>query len=205
MTPKTSLILVAWGVAVVAFFGQLVSYSAQPGNDGHPPVQWPDNSALQRNANQWTVLIFAHPRCPCTRSNIAEFARLQSKLSDTPTTHLVLFHPADQNQEWTKGPIRTEATRIDGLRLFYDEAGTFTRDFGVQTSGHILAYSPDGSLAYSGGLTSSRAHEGMSQGAIELLNLLNGKREIRLTEYPVFGCSIIDDEQACADEECKTP
>ena len=205
MSHKISLILVAWGVAVVTLFGQLVSYSAQPGNDGHPPIHWPHNSELKRDTDQWTVVIFAHPQCPCTRSTIAEFDRLRSKLTSAPTTHIVLYHPAGQDQEWTRGAIRTESSRIDGLNLFYDEAGAFTTRFGVQTSGHILAYAPNGALAYSGGLTLSRGHEGLSAGSVELLDLLNGKSEIKLTEYPVFGCSIVKDTYVCTSEECETP
>jgi len=206
MSRRRLIVVAVWFVALAALFGQLVAYSAEPGSKGRPPVQWDDALPLERDPEHWTVLIFAHPRCPCTRATLAEFARLHGVYHDRISATLVLYHPVDQPADWTDGALRRAAERIDGLRLVMDPGGKITERFGVQTSGHVLAYAPDGGLGYCGGLTTSRGHEGVSHGVVQLRKCFDKGSSQPLARYPVFGCPILEQERApCDDGECNKP
>ena len=49
--------------------------ASRPGGDPEAPARWPEASALVRNADGPTLVLFAHPKCPCTDASLAELAR----------------------------------------------------------------------------------------------------------------------------------
>src|SRR5688572_11148571 len=70
---------VLW-VACVSSGGALLwKYAATPGIAATPPEKWPTNSAIARNPDTSTIIMLAHPRCPCTRASIAELAVLMNR------------------------------------------------------------------------------------------------------------------------------
>lgn len=202
MNKKTTLILFAWGAAVFLLFGQLVTYSAQQGAAVLPPIYWPEETTLKRQPDRWTILIFVHPKCPCTKAALSEFARLQALHNTSVDTSIALFVPPDQDPRWAYGVITNAASRIKGVDLINDPEAKIAKQFNIYTSGHVLAYRPDGSLAYSGGLTNSRGHEGLSQGTTALLKALKEPQSKHRAEYPVFGCPIVQ-EEICLERGCE--
>ena len=59
--------------------------------------------------------------------------------------------------------------------------------FGAVTSGQTILYDADGNVEFSGGITLSRGHEGMSTGRSSIESILDGD-EPKTRETPVFGC-----------------
>lgn len=84
---------------------------------------------------------------------------------------------------------RPAAASIPGVRLIADPRGALARSFGAATSGQTILYAANGDLAFSGGITASRGHEGDSDGAEALLAFLGGRQPKRRST-PVFGCSL---------------
>ncbi len=56
-----------------------------------------------------------------------------------------------------------------------------------------MVYGADGALLYSGGLTSSRGHEGQSTGADALAAIARGEPSA-VRSMPAFGCLIFTDD-----------
>jgi len=92
------------------------------------------------------------------------------------------------------GELRGQARRIEGVTIADDADATESHRFGAITSGSTLLYRADGKLAFAGGLTAVRAHEGDSFGQERIVAILTGGAVDR-AESPVFGCQLDDDEQ----------
>src|SRR6266571_646178 len=67
------LVFVAvWLGAALAGNAALARYQAKPGEVLAPPAVWPANSRIERISGRPTLLLFAHPGCPCTRASVHE-------------------------------------------------------------------------------------------------------------------------------------
>src|SRR5690349_12240576 len=78
---RPSLTVVAaavWLSTVVAVMVLLIEYSNSPGNSGAPPIHWPTHSQIAFDAKRPTLVMFAHPRCPCTRASVGELELLMA-------------------------------------------------------------------------------------------------------------------------------
>jgi hypothetical protein len=81
------------------------------------------------------------------------------------------------------------AENIPGVRVVRDD-GTEARRFGARVSGQVLAYSGGGRLAFNGGITGSRGHEGDNAGRSAVEAMLGG-RPHAATAF-AFGCLLFD-------------
>src|SRR5688572_20864684 len=77
--PIRILLVSAWliclGVGVVI----LARYERTSGRVGGTPEQWPGHAAFSLHPWRSTLVMFAHPHCPCTRASIDELNRLLVK------------------------------------------------------------------------------------------------------------------------------
>lgn len=74
------------------------------------------------------------------------------------------------------------------VSLYFDTDDQETDRFQAKTSGHCLLFDAQGTLQFSGGVTSSRGHQGASAGMASLEAALNGSSASET--YPVFGCPL---------------
>jgi hypothetical protein len=140
-----------------------------------------------------TLLVFVHPRCPCSGATIGELARILAKYHNRVTTAVFFYSPSTEAPEWHRTDLWLAASAIPGVRITEDLDGSAARMFGAYTSGETLLYTPDGRLAFHGGITPARGHEGDSAGQDAILSLLSGKPAAS-NSAPVFGCSIRGEE-----------
>ncbi|HKS16351.1 MAG TPA: hypothetical protein VJU16_03510, partial [Planctomycetota bacterium] len=61
------------------------------------------------------------------------------------------------------------------------------RRFGIETSGHVLLFSPGGARLFSGGITSARGHSGDNAGLDLALERLRNP-SLPTASTSVFGC-----------------
>lgn len=180
--------LVAWGLFVAAG----LSMAALHGVDGHvpgqAPVTWPADTTLLRSPVRGTLLVFAHPRCPCTRATLAELARLRSRVGDDLDIRVALFHPMGTPGSWSEGALWTSATSIPGVTVVADEGGVEARRFEATSSGTAVLYDRGGVLRFRGGITPARGHEGDSDGADAIVSWARGSSAV--PQSMVFGCEI---------------
>jgi hypothetical protein len=186
------------GVAMV----EVIGYSNSPSEPGMPPASWPTQSQIALEAGQPVLVMFAHPRCPCTRASLGELELLMASVSGRLRAHVLFFKPGDATEDWEQTALWRHASAIPGVTVRWDNAGTEARVFGVTTSGHTLLYDRSGRLQFQGGITLSRGHAGDNPGRIALVALAHGEPSSHPTT-PVFGCSLVGAECGEKEVECK--
>lgn len=182
-----------WLSVVVACMGWTLHYSYTPGRIGNIPGQWPAGSRIVGEASRPTLILFAHPKCPCTRASIGELARLMADCSGQLSAQVWFVKPADTAADWTNTDLWASAAAIPGVTVHADESGSEARRFQAETSGQTLLYDPTGRLLFQGGITISRGHAGDNAGLSAVENLVQGRLVTRI-QTPVFGCSLFDDD-----------
>lgn len=196
--PLLGVVLALWLALLVAGIGATARWESRAGDAGRAPTTWPADASVSLTPGSWTLILFAHPRCPCTRASLHELERIVSR-SDTPLSAHVLFCvPEGAPPGWERSGLWSLAEAIPRLQVRSDADGLEARRFGARTSGDVLLYDPDRQLRFRGGITLLRGHEGTSPGTRDVLALLRGRREGRRTS-PVFGCGLFD-EVAAAEE-----
>jgi hypothetical protein len=193
--------VLAWLLLVLGGGLPLWIHLTSPGDAGRPPELWPATTDLERNSDGPTLLLFAHPQCPCTRASLSELAAIVVRTEATVT---VVFHrPAGAPPAWRDAPLVQQARGLTRVRVVWDDTGRVRRAFGVQTSGHALVYDGRGRLQYSGGITAGRGHAGDNAGRTTALACLQST-EARISRLPVFGCPLAASESHCRSPDTRT-
>jgi len=180
--------LALWFACLAAGAQALWRYSATPGGAGSAPEHWPANAPFQPRPGRASLVMLAHPRCPCTRASLAELAQLTAR-GDVDACVLFL-RPEGAAPGWENTGLWETAAAIPGVRVLADVDGTVAKVFGAQTSGHVLFYDATGALRFSGGITAARGHQGPSAGGEAILAAMRGG-EPRLGRALTFGCSLL--------------
>jgi hypothetical protein len=189
-----TLVGVAWVAAVSLGLTQLWRYESTPSHPAQPPANWPADTRLERQSGKPSLVLFAHPHCPCTRATIAELARLMTDCHGKVTATVLLVRPAGLPAGWERTDLWNNAAAIPGVSVVIDDAGTESRRFGALTSGQTILYGADGRLLFAGGITESRGHQGDNAGrsAITVL-VLGGQCPAQSASTPVYGCPLLDE------------
>ena len=190
----SALLAAIWLAAVCIGLGTLWVYEYTPGKEAVVPNHWPVQSKIPHTQGQPSLIMFAHPHCPCTRASIGELSMLMTHCQNRVKARVVFFQPKGSAEDWTQTDLWRSAAAIPGVTAQADEEGTETRRFQVTTSGHVVLYDADGKLLFNGGITSSRGHSGDNAGRSAITHLLDHETaDVSIT--PVFGCSLFDPKQ----------
>ena len=184
--------VVLW-IPVVSFgFTKLLSYSTTPGRRAEPPLEWPRGSPIRVSSGKFSLLMFVHPRCGCTRASLGELEIIMAHSDGRARATVLFYEPPEEPAEWTRSDLWQTAVAIHGVDVVEDRGGKIARDFGVYTSGQTLLYNPAGRLLLKGGITAQRGHSGDNAGRSVITALLQGTVEpkSRPVTTPVFGCSL---------------
>jgi hypothetical protein len=181
-----------WAGAVATGFVVLLRYSNTPAAaQGAHPRSWPAATAVERGSGRATLLLFAHPHCPCTRASLAELARLMARFEGRLSAYVLVVEPRGTEEGFADTGLADRAAGIAGVTTLADRGGVEAERFGARTSGMTLLYDERGRLVFSGGLTAARGHEGRSFGQQRIASLLTTGTADR-ADAPVFGCSLVD-------------
>jgi hypothetical protein len=177
--------LVVWGTIA------MTSYSLRPGLTGSPPAEWPAASKIVHAADCPTLLMFVHPKCPCSDASLGELGLLMAHCTGRVNAHVLFVKPPGQTTNWVLTSIWREASQIPGVAVARDDDGREARLFGAATSGDVALFDSRGQLRFHGGITAARGHSGDNSGraAIQAL-ILDGTSAV--TQTPVFGCDLFD-------------
>ncbi len=186
-----SVVVAVWLVGAGAGLYLLARHAATPGADGAVPGTWPAGTALAPPHGRALLLVFAHPRCPCTRATLSELARLMPRVGTRVEARVVFYHPTGTDPSWGDTGLRAQAVAIPGVTVVPDADGAEARRFGAETSGAAVLYDATGARVFHGGLTAARGHEGASAGTEAIASWAQGHPRGR-SATPVFGCSIWD-------------
>jgi len=186
----TGLLGVTWIAAVAFGLSFLLRYESTPGRVGIVGDSWPATFSLQRSGTNPTLVMLAHPHCPCTRASIGELAQIVADTQGKLKAYVLFTKPPGAGADWDDTELRRSAAAIPGVTVVSDADGREAHRFGAETSGHSLLFDPNGALLFSGGITASRGHAGRSVGESAIIAAVNGARNER-ARTPVFGCSLI--------------
>src|SRR6266853_6433017 len=85
--------LVLWLTGVVGATLLMTRYSNTSGRVGPAPTAWPKDSQIPVDSNRPTLVMFAHPHCPCTRAALGELDRLLAQVPGRPNVQVVFLKP----------------------------------------------------------------------------------------------------------------
>ncbi len=174
---------VAWGMAVTR------RYESTPGQAAKAPLLWPEQSLIQRGTDRPTLLMMVHPQCSCTLASLNELDAIMNRVRNRITA-LVVFVQPDEAQSGVENSMGwAQALRIPGTTAIVDRTGAEAARFGTFTSGEVLVYDQGGHLAFSGGVTAARGHEGDNVGRQEVLAALEDPTQKRVS-HEVYGCPL---------------
>lgn len=186
----------SWGIAIggwlaltSASFVVLAHYSGTPGQPAPASADWPADSALRRSDARMTLVMLAHPHCPCTQASLSELERLLARTGGAADA-FVVFAMAGE----AESPLIDRARAIPDLEVVIDRDGRETARFGAATSGHVVLYDRDGALRFSGGITAARGHEGDNQGSDALRQMIMG-HESDAPRAHTFGCELFGERR----------
>jgi len=82
-----------WVIGLGVGLKTTLNYETAPAAPGSAPKIWPAKSTIRRVSGLSTIVVMAHPHCPCTRATIGELAllmaRLQNRVAATVGTQAV--------------------------------------------------------------------------------------------------------------------
>jgi len=180
-----------WILTVGAGMRAVISHAYTPGLGAEAPERWPANARIQPERDRATLIMLAHPQCPCTRASLGELALLMARLRGRLTAHVLFYQPEQLPSGWTRSDLWDQASSIPGVIAAWDPGGAEAQLFGGATSGQVLVYDPRGRLLFSGGITASRGHSGDNLGRSAIVSAVTSSI-IERRRTPVFGCSLLN-------------
>jgi hypothetical protein len=192
MTLKDVLLgtgLIGWATAVAGTLYAVEYTESKPCEIVSNRTNWPSDSNLRRSLTKPTLLLFSHPKCPCTRSSLEELDKIVSADPSFAKVIIVFADLRPADPYWAETDLWQHAKRIPGAEVLRDENAIECRHFSAFTSGTAILFSKTGAELFRGGLTTSRGHEGESiaDGALATF-LKSGVMPVR--SAPVFGCAL---------------
>jgi len=184
------LILAGAGLWIVS------EYENTPGIAAAPSAQFPVESQLKRLAGRPTLVMLAHPHCPCTRASMGELELLMAQTQGRVTTYVLFLKPPGFTDDWEKTDLWQTASDIPGVEVVQDKDGKEAVFFNAATSGQTFLYDADGQLLFKGGITSGRGHSGDNAGRSAIVALLNESKAEQI-ETAVYGCPLFNKNSEC--------
>jgi len=175
----------------------LSDYQNTPGIATAPPVQFPAESRLARNADRPTLVMLVHPHCPCSRASIGELELVAAQTQRRATIYVLFLKPSEFTEDWEKTDLWKNVSEIPGVKAVSDTDGKEAALFNGATSGQTFLYAADGHLLFKGGITDGRGHSGDNAGRSAVVAFLNEDKTAQ-TETEVYGCPLFNkDTFAC--------
>jgi hypothetical protein len=194
-----------WFLGCATAVALLAIYSQTPGAGGAAVPVLVDDLAIAPDPDRPTLVMFVHPRCPCTRASVEELARLQRRLKGRFATRVVFAVPAGMAEHWHESTLWEQAAGLHDCERITDQGGAITQRAGAATSGTVGLYAPDGRLLFWGGITPSRGHAGDNLGSDAITDYFKGAAYADRAD--VYGCPLNGPGDAgCAvdaNEHCK--
>ncbi|HEY2841144.1 MAG TPA: hypothetical protein VGJ26_18455, partial [Pirellulales bacterium] len=162
--PLVGIYVGAWFLFSVTGLWMLFQYVSTPGGQPAAPQDWPSECSIERATDAQTLVMFVHPHCPCTRASLRELERVVAQSGGAVNPRIVISLPSEAPADWRSTELRNLAERIPGSIVIDDADGEEARRFGVGISGTTLLYDARGKLAFQGGITAGRGHQGDNAG-----------------------------------------
>lgn len=182
-------LLLSWFVCISIGLIYEFHYEVTPGAKAHPASSWPEQNSIKLSKSGFTLIMLAHPKCPCTRASLYELQHILEHSHSPVSSYVLFYRPAGVPKGWMRSSLYYKAKSMPRVRAVRDLNGVLASKFRGSVSGQTYLYNSRGELLFSGGITFSRGHEDDNPGEESVLALLAGQKPI-CRYSPVFGCSI---------------
>lgn len=182
------LCLLLWIIGLGWGYQTLFAYETTPGVTGGVKSNWPAGTALKPVSGKATLIMFAHPYCPCTRASMQELSKLVMRLRKPVKLYVVFFKGTSFKEQ---GDLIKSAASIPGAQVVIDKDGLESKRFNATVSGQTLVYDPQGQILYNGGITVSRGSVGENAGSDKVVAVVNGKDD-KFAKGLAYGCSLLN-------------
>ncbi|MFI5301973.1 MAG: RedB protein [Polyangiales bacterium] len=182
-------LIAAWAVGVTLSVFALTTHATQAAPNAEAPESWPTRTQLSRDPKRPTLVVLAHPMCPCSRATLRELERLLARVGDRVATRVVFMRSLSTGADPRRSDLWRVASDIPGVVVSVDEGGALMHVFGATASGQTLLYGVDGALVFKGGITLPGGHEGDNGGRDAVEALIVGASHAR-SVASVFGCPL---------------
>jgi hypothetical protein len=190
-----------WFAVVLTGTWFMTRYSQTPGASAEAPKEWPAASHIPRDTASLTLIMFAHPHCPCSRGSIGELDEVMARCQGRVRAQVWFLQPEGKDQDWAKTDLWRTAEAIPGVTVRSDADGSEARLFRAETSGQTLLYASDGSLIFQGGITGARGHSGDNAGRSALMASME-RGSAKSAKTAVFGCGLFGNQCPRKDVPC---
>jgi hypothetical protein len=184
-----SIAMLAWCAAAGGAAVAMWRYAAGAGASKEAPAVWPAGTRISRSSGTFSVLMFVHPRCPCSRASMGELDRIVASVKGRAEVTVLFVRPPDAPRDWEQTDLWRSAAAIRGVVVKVDENGREALQFGARTSGQVVVYDEEGRLRFQGGITGARGHAGDNDGESAVVGLIL-TNTVTVTQTPVFGCGL---------------
>src|SRR6185436_20637704 len=96
-------------------------YKSTAGAEAATLARWPSASHVVPAPDRPTLVLFAHPKCPCTRASLAELRGVVSRFGPRIRTVVVFLHPKGAPRSWSQTDTWRDATSMEGVLVLEDE------------------------------------------------------------------------------------
>ncbi len=138
----------------------MANYEGKPGAGAAPLNAWPAAAFVPRFGGVPSLVLFAHPQCPCTRASLEQLQKISTAAGPGLKTYVFVLKPQGYPSAWTRSALWASAAAIPGTTVLPDPGGTVAEAFGAKTSGQTFLFDRAGRLVFSGGITVSRGRAG---------------------------------------------
>jgi len=188
-------LLAVWLVAMAAGFALLLRYEFRSGSQPEAFREWPAHTFLQRAKTGYSLIMFVHPRCPCSRASLEELSKLLAHAGGTISAEVVFWEPEEAGQAdsgpWRQGALWRQAGALPGVTAREDAGGREAARFHAETSGDTFLYDQSGRLVFRGGITDARGHVGANAGRDSIETIVQ-HHAAPLASTPVYGCPLVE-------------
>jgi len=188
ITIRVALVLL-WFAAIVVGTRYLLIYENTAAQAAQAPESWPSKSKLVRPHDRFTLVMLAHPNCPCTRASLAELEIVMAQLQGKVKAFVLFSKPSATEDEVRQSSLWKKAASVPNVSAVYDTEGLESHVFQGEVSGQTMLYGPKGRLIFTGGITSARGHQGDNEGAEATVRIVRGD-VLESRRAPVFGCAL---------------
>ena len=125
-----AVLLTVWVTAIGYGLRVLWRYSNLPGSQAAASDLWPWDAPIQPAKERWTLLMFTHPQCPCSRAGIGELAWMLTRAGGNVDTRIFFYVPAGEPGDWAKTDLWRSASALPGVATMVDYEGAMAARFG---------------------------------------------------------------------------
>jgi hypothetical protein len=178
-----------WILAIGGGFSALLRFELTPGAPGTAVKQCASDDRPLLPGNRPTLMMLAHPLCPCTRASLDELEFIMTECRGGVNAYVLFYEPSNSTSTWSRSQVWRRAAAIPGVRVLADRNGARASRLGGQTSGTLLVWDPSGRALFKGGITGARGHVGLNEGRQTVIRIVR-QQSVERTTTPVFGCPL---------------